>query len=431
MGGVGGRRAVHGRGIGEDRSDDGRAGRDVPGELAGIEIILRVRRELVIARHGDIAVLVDGVVETGNLRRLVHPVVGREEPQLVSNDPAADVGAEVGPVVTVDAHSLKNVVLGDDLGGAHSEGVVVDETVSVKLVAARLGDDVDHAAERPTVLGRVAAGLDLDFLDELAVDRLPLEAPDDVGRVDTVDDELVLHGGGPVDGQRQGPSLSIALVLIDARVRPDDLRVISAERKFFHDLGRVAGSARRRGRVHERHLAADHHGLLGGELDLQVHGRRGVEGDGRVLFDGAHTSESGRDLVDPRREAREAVSPIAGGHGGARPLQVGTRHLHRDAGERSSIGVADRAHDRPRRLGERRASRHREGGNHPQHRQEIPSKSRHRTPPLFSSDIKRARRGSASAKRARGRAVESGRRETRRPARGRSVEQKPGLRGAA
>ncbi len=199
-------------------------------------------------------------------------------------------------------------------------------------VIARLGDHVDDAAERAAVLGLVAAGLDLDFLDELPVDRLPLEAADDVGRVDTVDDELVLHGGGPVDSQRQGPSLSVALVLIDARVRPDDLGVISAERKFLHDLARVARSARRRGRIDQRRLAADDHGFLGGKLEPQVHGRRAVESDGRALFDAAQTLKGRRDLVNTRREAGETVTPVAGGHGGAGALQVGTRRLHRDAG---------------------------------------------------------------------------------------------------
>ena len=43
----------------------------------------------------------------------------------------------------------------------------------MKLVAARLRDDVDDAAERPAVLGLVAAGLDLDLLTNSLLIALP------------------------------------------------------------------------------------------------------------------------------------------------------------------------------------------------------------------------------------------------------------------
>ena len=236
--------------------------------------------------------------------------------------------------------------------GAHSEGVVVDEAVSVKFVAARLGDDVDDAAERPAVLRLVAAGLDFDFLDELTVDRLSLEAANDVGRVDSVDDELVLDRCRSVDRQRQSPSLSVALILVDARIRSNDLRVIATQWKLLHDLGGVARSPRRRRRVDERCLAADDHGFLGGKLELEIQCRRAVNGDGSVSLDAAQPLESRRDLVDARREAGQPVTPVVRGQGGARPLKVGTRRLDCDAGQRLSFRVGDGAYDRARRLSE-------------------------------------------------------------------------------
>jgi hypothetical protein len=198
-------------------------------------------------------------------------VVRGEEPELVLDDPATQAEPDVGPVVAVQAHPLKVVVGSDLLIGAEAEGVVVDEGVAMKLVTTRLRDDVDHAAERPSVFRLIPAGLDLDFLDELPVDRLPLEAADDIRRIDTIDDELVLDGRRAVHRQRQGASLRVALVLVDPRVRADDLGIVSAEWKVLHDFCAVVRAAGRRGRVDHRNLARDDDGFLGGQRDLQVH----------------------------------------------------------------------------------------------------------------------------------------------------------------
>ena len=50
------------------------------------------------------------------------------------------------------------------------------EDVAVEGVAAGLGQDVDRAAREPPVLGVQAAGLDLDFLHEVEVQRLAFGA---------------------------------------------------------------------------------------------------------------------------------------------------------------------------------------------------------------------------------------------------------------
>jgi hypothetical protein len=73
----------------------------------------------------------------------------------------------------------------------------------VELVAAGLGDDVDDAAGRAPELRFVAAGLDVDRLDELEVELLALEAVFGAGGVDAVDVEDVLGAGRAVDGDRR------------------------------------------------------------------------------------------------------------------------------------------------------------------------------------------------------------------------------------
>ena len=73
------------------------------------------------------------------------------------------------------------------------------EERAAKGVAAALRDDVDDAARHPAVLGRQAAGLDLDFLNEVEVQRLALVAQLDARRVEAVDDVLVLGAARAVD----------------------------------------------------------------------------------------------------------------------------------------------------------------------------------------------------------------------------------------
>ena len=115
----------------------------------------------------------------------------------------------------------------------------------MELVAPRLRDDVDDPAGRASELGLVAAGLDLDLLDELVVDDLALDSAVDLVRVDSVDHEHVLRGGRAVDREREPPALRVAGVLVDARLKLHDARVVSTERQLLHDLRRVVGAARR------------------------------------------------------------------------------------------------------------------------------------------------------------------------------------------
>ena len=116
-------------------------------------------------------------------------------------DVPAEVEAVVGSRIARTAHAGQVRI---DSRHEHALGlqrirVVIDEPVAVKGVSAGLGDDIDDAAERPAILGLIAARLDLDLLDELVVDRLALNAFQDVRRVDAVDDPLVLGRGRTVD----------------------------------------------------------------------------------------------------------------------------------------------------------------------------------------------------------------------------------------
>ena len=105
------------------------------------------------------------------------PIVRAEEPETVLHEKSAEVGSVVEPLAVGNAHLDRARVSGRELLlGRRARRVVVDEAVAVELVAAGLRDDVDDAAERAAVLGLVAAGLDLDLLHELVVDRLALDA---------------------------------------------------------------------------------------------------------------------------------------------------------------------------------------------------------------------------------------------------------------
>src|SRR6266542_5452399 len=92
----------------------------------------------------------------------------------------------------------------------------------MEVVAARLGDHVDRPAGGAAVLCLVPARLDLDLLDELSVDVLPLESLDDAGRVDPIDQEEVLRRGRTVDRDGERAPLSLAVVGLDARLREQD-----------------------------------------------------------------------------------------------------------------------------------------------------------------------------------------------------------------
>ena len=90
------------------------------------------------------------------------------EEQLVLDDRSADLEANVGVIVRlVDAHQGR-VGLQDQLGvGGHPVRRPIHERRAVVVVRTRFRHDVDHAAHRATEFGVVAAGVDLELLDEI------------------------------------------------------------------------------------------------------------------------------------------------------------------------------------------------------------------------------------------------------------------------
>ena len=125
--------------------------------------------------------------------REVGGVVAHEEPELVLDDGTADVEA----VVVVVERGLG----GDGHVGGVGLGVevlvlVVAEDLSVVLVGAALGEHVEEAARGGAVLGVVAARVHFHLADEVVVQVGAEGAGDRVRRVEAVDEEDVLGGGG-------------------------------------------------------------------------------------------------------------------------------------------------------------------------------------------------------------------------------------------
>ena len=164
-------------GVAEDRADDRRARAQAEGQFAGIDVAGRVEGKILTGR----AIQRRGACADGLILVVGDAVVRAEEPDVVLHQEAAEVGAVVLTVLlgAVDDEfgvrpvigEVRAVCVQDDVrvalvvGGQRLLGEVA-ERVAMELVAARLGDDVDHAAGGTAVLGFVARCLDLDFLDE-------------------------------------------------------------------------------------------------------------------------------------------------------------------------------------------------------------------------------------------------------------------------
>src|SRR5262249_13255501 len=127
------------------------------------------------------------------------------EPEVVLGDVAAQVRADVDPFGGDELRltDCEPIAYSPVVGG-QALAVVVAKQVAVVLVTSGLRDDVDHAAQSPSVLGLVAAEFDFNLLDERVVQGLALVAQLDSGRVDAVNDVLVLQRRGAVDRDAAG-----------------------------------------------------------------------------------------------------------------------------------------------------------------------------------------------------------------------------------
>src|SRR6266508_2561864 len=376
--------------IGPDQS---RALGDVPSQLSREKVVSDVFLEALVVDAEKA-----GRGRFGNAVAIAIRVVVRgEEPEAVLEEVAAEVRPVIGRLDVLESAESRgdpavvqeSVVCFELLLGAEALGSVVGEDVAMKLVATGLCDDVDDAAGGPAKLGLVAAGLDLDLLDELTVDDLALHAAHDAVRIDAVDDELVFRGCRPIDRQCQTAPLSVAGVFLHARLKADNGGVVAAQRKLLHDFCRVVGACRRVGGVHDRRCSADDDLFLLRDLEHLVGGRRRAERHVRRLLGGRETCERTDHLVGTGWYARDAVVSAVAGDRRARSLQRRTRGGAVHSGQGGAGAVGDGAGDVSRGLGECQASSRRADDRDRQQRQEEPSKSTHRPPPpLLFPDAK-------------------------------------------
>src|SRR5262249_1995138 len=85
------------------------------------------------------------------------------------------------------------------VAGVHGVALIVRPHIAVPRVSTTLSDDIDDAAERAAVLSLDAAGLHLDFLDELERSVSRRLARDHAAGLHTVDEVGVLSRSATVD----------------------------------------------------------------------------------------------------------------------------------------------------------------------------------------------------------------------------------------
>ena len=237
------------------------------------------------------------------------------------------------------------------------------ESGSVKLVAARLRDDVDHAAQRAAGLGRVHVGLDAHFRNRVNR-RLDRDRPDRAFVVVHAIDELIVqHVVDAVDRHRRGlPALVGSRAVGQGAERAfvgtgHELHhandVSPRNGRILHGLLIDQRADRRRVGLQQRGLAADGKVLLHRpELQLRVNARAiaGCELDARRDRLEALQLDPYRISAD-RQEGEHVVTGIAG-DGGTHVLGRDVLRGHRDRGQHGPTGVRDAADDVRRALRE-------------------------------------------------------------------------------
>ena len=103
---------------------------------------------------------------------------------------------------------------------------VVDPGVAVELVAAGLGDQVDHGAGESAVLGIGAETRDLHLLDPVHARQHPLRSELGIGDIHAVD----------VVGVLIGRRRAVGLVVLDTRGIVHHRRGITAQRLAFDEV---------------------------------------------------------------------------------------------------------------------------------------------------------------------------------------------------
>ena len=258
--------------------------------------------------------------DAGNVAVLRDTVVGPKKPESVADEEAAEIGPRFDSFPVRNPHRGKLRIAGFEPPVCrHSRGVEVSEGIPPKRIAARFREDVDHTAERPPVLGLIPAGLDFDFLNELVVERLPLECPcRPRGRVDAVDRPLVLGRRRAVNRQRED-DLRVTEVGRHARIGAYDLRVVAPDRKTPDDVTGVARARRRRSPIDARRLPRNDDADFRLDPKHQVHRHDGPERQQAHLFDGPKTGKTRHDPIHSRGNRRDPIAAVTSRHHGTRP----------------------------------------------------------------------------------------------------------------
>ena len=295
------------------------AGAHLAGQLDGVEITIDGqgddRAGLRRSRRGD-------GPDDGRVVTLVDPVVGAEVPQAIPDDESAERHA--GVRLMRDVRDLRGrgwSLVGGAVVGLERAAFAESEERSAELIAAALGQHVDHAARHAAVFGRQAAGLHFDFLNEVVVQRLAFVAQLDAGRIQTVDDVLVFRARRSVDDRSNHVGRHAW------RHRGQGVEV-AAHRQLVEHFRGDADARGRRGRVdrRRRRLDRDRFGDAG-ERHLEIQGNRTIEADVDRLFDRLEAGELGFHRVVTGGEAGKTIVAFTVG-------DLGLGALHGRAGDR-------------------------------------------------------------------------------------------------
>ena len=228
---------------------------------------------------------------------------------------------------------------------------------TVKLIAARLSDHTDLGARVVAVLGRERGRLDSDFLDSIGRRWVEPGCLREIREVGTVQREIVLPPGGPMNDQgrtaTRAAHLLGGLYIRNPWKRARQFHDVSAvERQFLNSaVVNKAGHGRAPG-FHQRCSGGHFHHFL--EL-TQIH----LEIDSQILSGGqlrggslgGEPGQLGLDLVVPPRH-REQVEEARLVRD-CRTSHLLTKHggLHVNARDDGAAFVTDVAADRPCDLG--------------------------------------------------------------------------------
>ena len=343
---------------------------DVPVQLGEVFLVLDrqgvgrpVERVVAVDALGDVADLVD--LGLGDARRLVDGarafrtrqdrpgrfilLVVQQEEQAILDDRTAE-GRAPGLLFELAGQGTVLTLARDEILVAEAvaaQAVVGDfpEGFAVELVAARLGDRVDHAAGEAAVLDAVRGDVDADRLQHRTRDRraqgrvtVGVQA-EVVALLDPVDQHGVVAGVLAAD--RQG--VVVRRVHRGERGRAHDIFDVAADGRQRLDVFQVQASGRRG--AHSTHAAHDHFGHFG-RAGVGGHGRNGHVEHGRSAdADAAQLSRLGLAVDHHRHRVRAADAQVARG---VQAFFIGDR---RGAGARRNVGDDDG------RIGHRRAGR--------------------------------------------------------------------------